>query len=117
MQREQAIAAFVFLAKEIEWDDYRFEPEVVEEVYDFTEELKDMYDEVEKMTVQINKRELLLTVDKTEFRELRVVYDELKPICDLWALANKFCTNFPRKHLFVTNLNSLVRGPLRKSRQ
>ena len=71
MKRESALLAFLFLAKEIEWEDFRFEPEVIEEVYEITESLKDDYDDVEKMTVQINKREMLLAVDKTEFRELR----------------------------------------------
>ena len=71
MKRESALLAFLFLAKEIEWEDFRFEPEVIEEVYEITESLKDDYEDVEKMTVQINKREMLLAVDKTEFRELR----------------------------------------------
>jgi|LauGreDrversion4_2_1035121.scaffolds.fasta_scaffold2315080_1 hypothetical protein len=47
------------------------------------------------MTIQINKREFLLTVERTEFKELRMIYDELKPICDLWTLANKFNKSFP----------------------
>jgi hypothetical protein len=71
LKRESALLAFLFLAKEIEWEDFRFEPEVIEEVYEITESLKDEYDDVEKMTIQINKREMLLAVDKTEFRELR----------------------------------------------
>ena len=65
-----------------------------------TEALHDQYDEVEKMTIQINKRELLLTVERTEFKELRIIYDELKPICDLWTLANKFNKSFPGKIIY-----------------
>lgn len=95
MRREQAIQAFAFLSKEIEWNDYRFEPEVIEDVHELILDLKEQYDEVEKMTIQINKRELLLTVEKTEFKELRQVYDELKPIVDLWSLASKFNLLFP----------------------
>ena len=67
------MATFVFIAKEILWDDYRFEPEVIEEVFELVDSLKLDYDGIEKLTAQINKRETLLGVEQTEFKELRVI--------------------------------------------
>lgn len=97
VKRETALAAFIFMAKEIEWDDFRFEPDVIEEVSDVIEGIKEDYEDVERMTIQINKREMLLAIDKTDFKELRMAYDELKPVSDLWLCANKFNQAFPGK--------------------
>lgn len=51
MLREQALQAFTFLSKDIEWEDYRFDPQVVEEVHQELTDLKAQYDEVEQMTI------------------------------------------------------------------
>ena len=40
---------------------------------------------------------MLLAIDKTDFKELRMAYDELKPVSDLWQCANKFNQAFPGK--------------------
>ena len=101
VKRETALAAFLFMAKEIEWDDFRFEPDVIEEVSDLIEGVKEDYEDVERMTIQINKREMLLAIDKTDFKELRMTYDELKPVSDLWQCANKFNQAFPGKSIFT----------------
>jgi hypothetical protein len=51
VKRETALAAFLFMAKEIEWDDYRFEPDVIEEVSDMIEGVREDYEDVERMTI------------------------------------------------------------------
>jgi hypothetical protein len=51
VKRETALAAFLFMAKEIEWDDFRFEPDVIEEVSDVIEGIKEDYDDIERMTI------------------------------------------------------------------
>jgi hypothetical protein len=68
----------------------RFDPKVVDEVYIKIDQLKANYDDVDKETAQINKRETLLGVTKTQFSELRAVQDDLKPLYDLWKLAWRF---------------------------
>jgi hypothetical protein len=49
-----------------------------------TDLLKNEYDSIERLTAQINKRENLLGVAQTEFKELRIILDDLKPLYDLW---------------------------------
>ena len=66
-----------------------------------TENLKTEYDQVEKLTAQINKREALLGVEQTEFKELRVIQDDLKPLFELWIIASKFSKTFPSKNLNI----------------
>jgi hypothetical protein len=36
-----------------------------------------------KISYQIRMSEMLLTIDKTHLKELRIAYDELKPVTDL----------------------------------
>ena len=50
MQKDTTIATFKFIAKEIKWDDYRFEPEVIDEVFDMTDSLKNEYESIERLT-------------------------------------------------------------------
>ena len=52
--------------------------------------LKTQFDELDKLTVIINKRQLLLGIAKTEFREQKKILDDLKPMYDLWGVANNF---------------------------
>jgi hypothetical protein len=41
---------FKFLAMEIQWNDFLFDPDVIDEVYLRIEELKSEYDGIEKLT-------------------------------------------------------------------
>jgi hypothetical protein len=66
-------------------------------VTDITHSILDDYDDCEKMTIQINKREMLLNLDRTDFKELRDLHDMLRPIADLWFVAQKFNKAFPSK--------------------
>jgi hypothetical protein len=52
--------------------------------------LKLEFDEVERATTLINKRETLLGVQCTEFSELKTIHDNLKPLYELWHVASKF---------------------------
>lgn len=72
-----------------------FDIEHTEEVYHKIEHLKQNFDEVERATALINKRETLLGVPKTQFTELRRIQDDLKPLYELWLVASKFCRTMP----------------------
>ena len=58
------------------------------------ETLKNDYYDTEQITVQINKREDLLGMERTIFTALKIVQDELRPLHDLWTLANQFNETF-----------------------
>ena len=47
------------------------------------------------LTIQINKREALLSVPKTSFSELKKIQDDLKPLYELWAVASRFNNQIP----------------------
>ena len=86
---------FPWLAKEIVMDHMKFDTEKIEEVYHKIEGLKSNFDEVERSVGLINKRETLLGVVKTQFTELRVIQDDLKPLYELWFVAFRFCRTLP----------------------
>jgi len=75
--------------------DKKFDIDIIEEVYHKIEHLKSNFDEVERSTALINKRETLLSVPKTQFSELRVIQDDLKPLYELWLVASRFCRTLP----------------------
>jgi hypothetical protein len=87
---------FPWIAKEITMDHKKFVPDHIDEVYRKIEQLKSEFDEVERATALINKRETLLSVPKTHFSELRVIQDDLKPLYELWLVASRFCGTLPR---------------------
>jgi dynein heavy chain, axonemal len=68
---------------------------VIEEVHEITQGLKEEQEDCERMTIQINKREMMLGIERTEFREMRNLQEELKPVCELWVVASKFNQAFP----------------------
>lgn len=76
-------------------DDKAFDPDEIEGVYVEIEKLKSAYDDVERTTARINKRETLLGVAKTQFSELRVIQDDLKPLFELWLVASRFSRTLP----------------------
>ena len=63
-------------------------------MFESIEKLKNDYYETEQQTIQINKRETLLGVEKTLFTTLKMVQDELRPMHDLWSIANQFNETF-----------------------
>lgn len=58
--------------------------------------MKQNYDDVERATALINKRETLLGANKTSFSQLRKIQDDLKPLYELWLVASKFCRTLPQ---------------------
>lgn len=68
---------------------------MVDQTYDRTEKMKVEFDEVEKLTTVINKREALLGITKTHFSELKQIQDDLKPLFELWAVASRFNNTMP----------------------
>ena len=78
---------FYWIGKEIGITKERFDPVFIEDVYNRIEQLKHKYDQVERDTNLINKRESLLGVPKTEFIELKVIQDKLKPLYEMWIVA------------------------------
>jgi hypothetical protein len=73
LKNDSATIAFQFIAKEIQWDQSRFDPYAIDQIYEDIEQLKVEFDDIEKLTAMINKREILLGVTQTEFKELRVI--------------------------------------------
>ncbi len=53
-------------------------------------QMKDKFDEIDKITVTINKRQSLLGIEKTEFKALKEVQDDLRPLYDLWTVAKNY---------------------------
>lgn len=52
VKREQAIQAFLFLSREIGWAEFRFEPDVVEEVYsEMADEVRELYADMDRMSI------------------------------------------------------------------
>lgn len=78
---------FPWLAEKIKMSHKMFDVNIIEETFHRIELLKSEFDEVEKSTALINKRETLLSVAKTQFSELRVIQDDLKPLYELWIIA------------------------------
>lgn len=64
---------FPWLAEKIKMSHKAFNIQLIEETFHRIEHLKQEFDEVEKATALINKRETLLGVSKTQFSELRVI--------------------------------------------
>lgn len=81
---------FFWLAKEIGMNERRFKTSLIDSVFYKIEYLKQQFDEVERATSLINKRESLLGVGNTQFTELKVIQDDLKPLYELWLVASKF---------------------------
>lgn len=86
---------FPWLARLINMEHMKFDPQLVEKVFLKVDTLKQTYDEVERATALINKRETLLGVAKTQFVELRQVQDDLKPLHELWRVAYRFGRTMP----------------------
>ena len=99
IKKDSATAIFILIAKQIKWEGSRFEPSFIETVFETVETLKKDFDGVEKLTLMINKREVLLNVVQTEFREMRAMLDSLKPLSELWAICCKFSRIVPSKYL------------------
>lgn len=87
---------FAWLAKEIAMDHMKFDPAAIEQVYLKIDHLKQCYDDVERATALINRRETLLGVTKTQFQDLRALQDDLKPLHELWRVAYRFARTIPQ---------------------
>ena len=81
---------FDWLAEEAGWYKKKFDAQLIDRTFNQTEELKNTFDEVSMLTIQINKREALLGVPKTSFNELKKIQDDLKPLYELWAVASRY---------------------------
>ena len=55
-------ATFEWLAEEVNWTKKKFDPQLIDDTFSKTEKLKDTFDYVSNLTIQINKRETLLGV-------------------------------------------------------
>jgi hypothetical protein len=66
-------ATFDWLAEEAHWTKKKFDPHLIDETFKQTKALKETFDNVSNLTIQINKRETLLGVAKTSFQELKKI--------------------------------------------
>ena len=88
-------ASFEWLAQETGWTKKKFDSEEIEKTFEATEKLKVRFDEVNTLTIQINKRESLLGEPKTSFADLKKIQDDLKPLYELWAVASRYNNTVP----------------------
>jgi hypothetical protein len=86
---------FFWLAREIGMPHRSFDARLMDKVYRKTQQLKFEFDEVERATSLINKREALLGVAHTEFSDLKTIQDDLKPLYELWLVASNFGATMP----------------------
>lgn len=86
---------FFWLAREIGMPQRSFDARLMDQVYRKTQQLKLEFDEVERATSLINKREKLLGVAHTEFSDLKAIQDDLKPLYELWLVASNFGATMP----------------------
>jgi hypothetical protein len=81
---------FFWLAREIGMPTRSFDAVQNYKIFTKTQNLKQEFDEVERATSLINKREKLLGVEQTEFSDLKIIQDDLKPLYELWLVASNF---------------------------
>jgi hypothetical protein len=86
---------FFWLAREIGMGQRRFNARFIDEIFRKTQNLKQEFDDVERATSLINKREKLLGVDQTVFADLKTIQDDLKPLYELWLVASNFGATMP----------------------
>ena len=103
-------ATFEWLAEEVNWTKKKFDPQLIDVTFSKTEKLKETFDYVSTLTIQINKRETLLGVQKTSFLELKKIQDDLKPLYELWAVASRYNNAMP--HWFEDNFEGIESGEL-----
>jgi dynein heavy chain len=72
-----------------------FDARLIDEIFRKTQNLKQEFDDVERATSLINKREKLLGVTQTEFLDLKTIQDDLKPLYELWLVASNFGATMP----------------------
>lgn len=65
--------AFDWLANNTGWTKKKFDAQLIDRTFNQAEELKTTFEEVYMLTIQINKREALLSVPKTSFSELKKI--------------------------------------------
>ena len=90
-----AFLCFEWLAQEATWEKWRFDCPLAASNFKKIDTIKIEFDEIDRLTIVINKRESLLGIPKTKFGELKVVQDELKPLYDLWNVAQAFGKTMP----------------------
>jgi antitoxin component of RelBE/YafQ-DinJ toxin-antitoxin module len=78
------------LAQETNWLEYRFDCKTIEETYQNLDELKLNMEDLVNQTLLINKRQALLGMEQTEFRENRQILEDIKPLHNLWAVTSQF---------------------------
>ena len=62
-----------WLATECGWIKKKFDPNRIADVFKKIDELRDDYDRIDKLTLVINKRQALLGVTKSDFKELKEI--------------------------------------------
>lgn len=84
------LMTFQWLSQEAGWLKQKFDSPTIIDVSMQIVDLKSKFDEIDKTTVVINKRQSLLGIPRTEFKALKEVQDDLKPLFELWTVANNY---------------------------
>lgn len=86
---------FFWLADSLGMKELRFDVKEIERVFYKIEFLKNEFDEVSNAIELINQREQLLGVTPTQFSDLYKVQENLKPMHELWTVAQDFAKIVP----------------------
>ena len=89
------LSCFEWLAQETGWTKKRFNSRVIGETWEKVQQMYEDFGEIDKLTIVINKREVLLGINKTSFALLKEIQDDLKPMYDLWQVSSKYNTTMP----------------------
>jgi len=89
------LSCFEWLAQETGWTKKRFNSQVIAETWEKVQQMYEDFGEIDKLTIVINKREVLLGINKTSFALLKEIQDDLKPMYDLWQVSSKYNTTMP----------------------
>ena len=89
------LMTFQWLSQEAGWLKQKFDSPTIQDVSEQIIDLKQKFDEIDRTTVTINKRQSLLGIQRTDFKSLKEVQDDLKPLFDLWTVANVYRQKVP----------------------
>ena len=84
-----------WLAQETGWTKKRFNSRIIAETWEVVQRMFDEFGEIDKLCIVINKREVLLGINKTSFAMLKEIQDDLKPLYDLWQVSSRFNSTMP----------------------
>jgi hypothetical protein len=85
--------SFEWLANETNWYQRKFDTQTVEKIHLKLASLNEKFLALDQLTIQINKRQKILGIEETQFKEQKRINEGLKPLHDLWGVCEEFRVN------------------------